>query len=301
MYNKFFVLKEPPFNITPDPKFIYLSKGHRKALDLLLYGIRERRGFILLTGEVGTGKTTLCKILLSMIDRRDKVGTALILNPLLSGYELLKAIVDDLGIKVKGDSFKPLVDALNRFLIKRTEEGGNVVLIIDEAQDLDIKTLEMIRLLSNLETDKHKLIQILLVGQPEIKNKLNLEELRPLRQRIVVQSQLNPLDLEDTKYYIFNRLAIAGGKGNIKFTPSSLQSIYENSRGIPRLINIVCDRVLMVAFIKEEKIITLDMVLEAIEDLNLDTEGYADLQGDEGFLRKAAHFPARLIKALNSV
>ena len=192
VYEKFFYLTENPFNITPDPKFLYLSKKHQEALDLLCFGISERKGFLMLSGEVGTGKTTLCRALLDKLDIN--VKSALILNPLLSDTELIRAINEDFGLRVDSSSLKEQVDALNSFLMVKAGEGGNAVVIIDEAQNLSPKALEMIRLLSNLETEKMKLIQIVLVGQPELREKLKLPELRQLNQRIVVRYHLSPLE-----------------------------------------------------------------------------------------------------------
>ena len=176
VYEKFFYLKESPFNITPDPKFLYLSKKHQEALDLLSFGISEHKGFILLSGEVGTGKTTICRAILNKLD--PKVKSAFIINPFLSDIELLMAINEDLGLKVDSLSLKEHLDALNYFLLERAAEGGNVVIIIDEAQNLSFKALEMIRLLSNFETEKMKLLQIVLAGHPELREKLQLPELR---------------------------------------------------------------------------------------------------------------------------
>lgn len=301
MYEKFFFLKETPFNITPDPKFLYLSKGHMEALDVVFYGIRERRGFVLLLGEVGTGKTTLCRTLLDKLNRR-VVKTAFILNPLLSGYELLKSINEDFGINVPGTSFKAHVDTLNRFLLALAKQGGTAVVIIDEAQHLSVKALEMIRLLSNLETEKQKLLQIMLVAQPEIKDKLKLPELRPLLQRIIVKSYLKSLDYEDTKRYIFKRLAVAGGRGNIKFTSSSLRDIYNFTHGTPRLVNILCDRILMVAFIQEERVITKAIVKKALEDLMMDgSQRVEKNERKKTNLRRVIRFPSRFMGSMGGV
>src|SRR5574337_469502 len=214
MYEKFFYLKENPFHVTPDPRFLYLSRSHREAIDLMLFGIRERKGFILLIGEVGTGKTTLCRALLERLPRNTE--TALILNPVLSGKELLENITADFGIKAKGGSIKAHLDSLNVFLLKRASAGANAVVIIDEAQNLTPGALEMVRLLSNLETDRHKLIQILLVGQPEFKEMLSLDELRQLNQRIAVRCGLAPLDPKETGAYIQTRLNIAGGRESVR-------------------------------------------------------------------------------------
>lgn len=266
MYEKFFYLTETPFNITPDPKFLYMSKKHQEAMDLLMFGIVQRKGFLMLSGEVGTGKTTICRALLEKFD--SKISSALILNPLLSDIELLKSINEDFGLHVDTLTMKEQLDALNSFLIDKAKNNGNAVVIFDEAQNLSQKTLEMIRLLSNLETEKIKLIQIILVGQPELREKLELPELRQLNQRIIVRCHLESLNLEETKAYVFNRLAIAGGKGNIKFTSSALKSIYGSSAGIPRLINIICDRTLTAAFVAGKRVIDRDIEKKAADELN---------------------------------
>ncbi|MBI3753895.1 MAG: AAA family ATPase [Deltaproteobacteria bacterium] len=278
VYEKFFYLKENPFSITPDAKFLYLSKKHQEALDLLLFGISERKGFLLLSGEVGTGKTTICRALLDKLN--SKVKSALILNPLLSDLELIGAVNEDFGLKANRSSLKEQLDILNSFLLKRAEDGGNAVVIIDEAQNLSTKTLEMIRLLSNLETEKMKLLQIVLVGQPELREKLKLPELRQLNQRVVVRCHLKPLHFEETKAYIFKRLTIAGGKGNIRFTSTALKSIYDASSGIPRLINIVCDRALTAAFVAGKRVIDDEIEKKAVEELDMD-----------GTLRKDVEIP----------
>ena len=200
MYEKFFYLKENPFSITPDPKYLYLSKKHQEALDLLFFGVIEHKGFLMLSGEVGTGKTTLCRALLDKFN--SKVKSALILNPLLSDAELIQTINEDFGLKMESSSLKKQIDTLNSFLIEQTKKGSNSAVIIDEAQNLSLKALEMVRLLSNLETEKTKLMQIILVGQPELREKLKLPELRQLNQRIVVRYHLGSLNFEETKAYI---------------------------------------------------------------------------------------------------
>ena len=268
MYEKFFYLKENPFNITPDPKFLYMSKKHQEALDLLFFGISQRKGFLMLSGEVGTGKTTICRALLEKLD--SKVSSALIINPLLSDVELLKSINEDFGLKAETLTMKEQVDALNSFLVGKAKNAGNAVVIMDEAQNLSPKALEMIRLLSNLETEKMKLIQIVLVGQPELREKLKLPELRQLNQRIVVRCHLGSLNFEETKSYIFKRLTIAGGKGSVKFTATALKSIYEASSGIPRLINIVCDRTLTAAFVAGKRVIDEEIGKKAVDELDMD-------------------------------
>lgn len=268
MYEKFFYLKENPFNITPDPKFLYMSKKHQEALDLLFFGISQRKGFLMLSGEVGTGKTTICRALLEKLD--SKVSSALIINPLLSDVELLKSINEDFGLKAETMTMKEQVDVLNSFLVGKAKNAENAVVIMDEAQNLSSKALEMIRLLSNLETEKMKLLQIVLVGQPELRDKLKLPELRQLNQRIVVRCHLGSLNFEETKAYIFKRLTIAGGKGSIKFTATALKSIYEASSGIPRLINIVCDRTLTAAFVAGKRVIDDEIEKKAVDELDTD-------------------------------
>ncbi|MBI5810335.1 MAG: AAA family ATPase [Deltaproteobacteria bacterium] len=265
MYEKYFYLNEKPFHITPDPRFLYLSKNHREAMDLLNFGTKEKKGFIMLSGEVGTGKTTLCRALLEKLPK--KVETALILNPTLSDYELLKTITDDFGLRVKGKSVKDHLDRLNGFLLKISAEGGNAVVIIDEAQNLNSGTLEMLRLLSNLETEKEKLLQVILVGQPELRDKLDLPELRQLNQRIIVRCHLNPLDAGETGVYILNRLLVAGGASSVKFDDEAQKLVFKASGGIPRLINIICDRALIAAFVADKRAVNAGVMAEALVDL----------------------------------
>ncbi len=264
MYERFFYLTEKPFHITPDPKFLYLSSKHREAMDLLRFGIMRRKGFILLTGEVGTGKTTLCRALLGRLPDTD---TALVLNPLLRAEELVATITHDFGLRVRSGSIKDHIDALNQFLLKRTAGGGNAVVIIDEAQNLSIRTMAMVRMLSNLETEKEKLLQIVLVGQPELKQKLMLPDLRQLNQRIIVRYHLEPLSIEETEGYIQNRLFVAGCRGTVSFAPGAIDEVYDGSRGIPRLINIICDRALTAAFVEGRRLIDRRTVGRAVDEL----------------------------------
>jgi len=268
VYESFFGLKERPFNVTSDPNFLFFSKKHREAFDHLIYGIKERKGFLEITGEIGTGKTTLCRALLSQLDEKTK--TAFILNSNLPEMQLLLAIVTDLGLSVKPKTKINLLAELNRFLIEELKAGSNVVLIIDEAQNLKAGQLEQIRLLSNLETDKEKLIQIVLVGQPELKEKLDSPELEQLRQRISVRYHILPLDKTEIGDYIYHRLHVAGADGGIVFEPDVMGEIYEYSSGVPRLINLVCDRALLLGFTMETKTITMDMIKRSVEEI----EGY---------------------------
>ncbi len=244
MYNEFYGLKENPFDLTPDPQFLYLSDKHRDALKYLMYGIRKRKGFILITGEVGTGKTTLCRFLLEELP--DDIITALILNPSLSAKDLLLSITSELGIDNHDAKDKnKLILLLNDFLIQKLKKGNNVVVIIDEAQNLSPQLLEQLRIISNLETNKEKLIQIVLVGQPELDAMLKQPELRQLDQRISLRFHLDNLNPDETKKYIQHRLSIAGSKGDISFTPAAQRKIFNTTKGYPRLINIICDQVLL--------------------------------------------------------
>lgn len=258
MYERFFEFVEAPFNQTPDPRFFFSSSKHEEAFAHVLFGIRERKGFIVVTGEVGTGKTTLCRVLLDKLDRR--VRTSLIFNPSLTTTELLQTINQDFGLPAASTSKKELLDELNRFLLDILPGGGNAALLIDEAQALSIECLEEVRMLSNLETDKEKLLQIVLLGQPELSRKLALPELRQLNQRVALRSMLEPLDLEQTRTYISHRLQVAGGSNKVLFTPAAVEKIHTLSRGIPRLINSVCDKGLLAGFVKEARVITDAMI-----------------------------------------
>ena len=249
MYKEFYGFKEMPFNITPDPKFLFLSPTHQDALQHLRYGIEEKKGFIVLTGEVGCGKTTLCRKLLEELPA-DHYETALILNPRLNEAQMLRAILSELGASAEAVEKADLLDQLNKVLLKRIAEGKNIVLIIDESQNLTFGVLEHIRLLSNLETDKQKLLQILLLGQPELKEKLKQKRLRQLRQRILVHYDLKPLDLDETIAYIQHRLSAAGGQGRPQFTPRACRSIQRISGGVPRIINNLCDKALLSSYIR---------------------------------------------------
>ena len=266
MYKKYFGLTEEPFNMTPDPHFMYFSKRHMELLSCLHYGVQWRKGFIEVTGEVGAGKTTVCRFFLENI--KDKARTALILNPNLSGVQLLQTIAEDFGIAIKGKNKKALFDGINTFLLQMLREGGNAVLIIDEAQNLSPKALEQIRLISNLETEKQKLIQIVLVGQPELQALLRKPSLIQLRQRIAVRYHLTPLDYTEVEEYIYHRLKMAGAhEKDIIFTAHALKNIYEYSQGIPRLINVVCDKVLLAAYVRETKHIIYQVVEEAVREI----------------------------------
>ncbi|MCJ7494967.1 MAG: AAA family ATPase [Deltaproteobacteria bacterium] len=249
MYQEFYGLKEKPFALTPDPQFLYLSEGHRTAIDSLIYGIDQREGFMVLTGDIGTGKTTICRALLEKLDK--KIKTAVIFNSFLTEGDLLKAILRDLGCPSNGRSKKERIDVLNQFLVYELSQGANVALIIDEAQNLSTFVLEQIRMLSNLETEKEKMLQIVLIGQRELEKKLQSSSLRQLNQRIAIRHRLLPLTLNETESYIQQRLTVGGAQGNLTFSRAALQEIYKFSRGIPRLINLLCDRTLLAGFVEQ--------------------------------------------------
>ncbi len=265
MYLTFYGLRDRPFNATPDPRFLYMSPGHREALAQLLYGTQERKGFIVLTGKVGTGKTTLLHTLCQRLNGQSAI--AFVVNSTLPFDELLEYVLEDLGIKQKGESRAQRLIALNNFLIERERAGQNTILIVDEAQNLDVATLEQIRLLSNFETPTSKLLQILLVGQPELKARLNLPELRQLKQRIGLRCQIPPLTLEEACAYIRTRLRIAGGRDLGLFADSAVDRITAYSGGIPRLINTVCDHCLLFGYADQTRRIDRHIVNQAIEYL----------------------------------
>lgn len=290
MYERFFYLREKPFHVTPDPRFLYLGRKHGEAMSLLSYGIRERKGFMLLTGEVGTGKTTLCRALLEKLPAGTE--SALILNPMLSGGELLSTIVYDFGLKHSSGSVRSRIDSLNAFLLERYSSGSNAVVIIDEAQNLSEEALEMARLLSNLETEKEKLLQIVLVGQSELCRKLKTERLRQLDQRITIRSRLDPLGPEETAAYIYNRLKVAGSTGSLKFTSGALKAVHRASGGIPRMINMVCDRALTAAFVSEKRLIDGRVLTAALSELRRD--GYITGAGAGAYAEYTPHIAASM-------
>jgi general secretion pathway protein A len=264
MYTSFFGFNESPFNLTPDPRYLYLSPHHKEALDHLLYGINERKGFIAITGGVGTGKTTLCRALLGHLNGNTK--SALVFNSFISDMELLKTINEEFGLN-GGSSKKDYIDGLNHFLIQNFSAGGNAVLLLDEAQNLSHTVLEQIRMLSNLETEREKLLQIVLVGQSELKDLLAAPALRQLDDRITVRYELKPLDYKDVQGYVNHRLVVAGGKGSVKFAEGALKRVYAYSRGNPRRINAVCDRALLIAYAREKNMVSKGMVQSAVAEL----------------------------------
>lgn len=274
MYEQYYNLTEPPFSLTPDPKYFYRSESHHRAFELLQYAIQRREGFMAVYGEVGTGKTTLCRAVLDAIDKN--VYAALLLNPFLTEVDLLKAILQDFGLvgpgkqRVESPSKQDLLGVLNEFLISVLKTDGRAVLLIDEAQNIPLATLEQIRIISNLETNNAKLLQIVLVGQSELMDVLSKPELRQLHQRISIKCELNALSLDEVAHYIRHRVAIAGGgRGSVTFTPDGLKEIYRYSGGIPRLINLIADRSLLAGMALSTTLLDRHVIREAVDNLQL--------------------------------
>lgn len=266
MYRQYYNLREMPFNVTPDPKFLYLSPTHQEALSHLKYGIEDHKGFIVLTGEVGCGKTTLCRCLLDDLPPK-KYETVLILNPRINEEQLILNILRELGIPYREHAIADRTGMLNEALLQRIDDGKEIVMIIDEAQNLTFEVLEQIRLLSNLETDDRKLLQIILMGQPEFKDRLRERRLRQLRQRVLVYFDLKALNVTETAAYIQHRLTTAGSNGRPRFTPRALHSIYRLTSGTPRLINNLCDKALLSAYIRNSDEVNWWDVRRAIKDI----------------------------------
>jgi general secretion pathway protein A len=276
MYEDYYGFVEKPFSLTPDPRYLYRSESHANAFELLQYGIRRREGFIVVTGDIGTGKTTLCRALLDQLDRR--TFTALVLNPFISEDDLLRLILQDFGVvsreemkrgRLAAVSRQALIETLNEFLLSLLPLRAKALLIIDEAQNLPRPILEFIRMLSNLETDKEKLLQIVMVGQLNLKDVLRSPELRQLDQRVSIRYELRPLAAEETVAYVAHRLTIAGGGALVSFTPKALQSVYKYSGGIPRVINLLCDRALLAAYSERATRVTPEMVRKGAGSLDL--------------------------------
>ena len=265
MYTSFYGLREKPFTLSPDPRFLFLADSHREALAHVLYGIDEGAGFIAITGEVGTGKTTLCRTLLQRLGRETEV--AFVFNPTLTGVELLRAISVELGLSTDDKSRVQLSDQLNEFLVETHRAGRRALLIIDEAQNLAPDTLEEIRLFSNLETPTSKLIQILLFGQPELDEKLDSHELRQLRQRISVRWSLGPMSASETAEYVRHRLTIAAGYESRFFSDAALREVHRHSGGVPRIVNVLCDRSLLAGYAAGLREVGADIVREAAKEM----------------------------------
>jgi general secretion pathway protein A len=268
MYHKFFGLKENPFNINPDPRYLYMTRHTQEALACLIYGIQTHKGFILLTGEVGTGKTTVVNKMLEWA-RQENVATAFIFNPRLNETEFFDFMMADFGISCESQLKSRILLRLNEWLLQRHQQGQRAVLVIDEAQNLSVEMLEEIRLLTNLETTKEKLLQIVLAGQPELEERLNLPNLRQLRQRIILSAKTRPLTLLETHGYVTERLRIAGNSGDEIFTSDAIEAISRYSHGIPRVINLICEHALINAFVEQNRLIPDRIIQEVAHDFNL--------------------------------
>jgi general secretion pathway protein A len=276
MYEKYYGFTEKPFSLTPDPKFLFRSETHAGAFELLEYAMQRREGFVVITGDIGTGKTTLCRALLERLDRQ--TFSALLLNPFLSETDLLRLILQDFGV-VSRDEFKrgymgkvtkqALIDTLNDFLLSLLPLGACAMVIIDEAQHLPRQVLEQIRILSNLETAKEKLLQIVLVGQPDLTATLRAPELRQLAQRVSIKHELRPLTQDEVTAYVIHRLTVAGGAAAVTFRPQALATIHRLSHGIPRVINLLCDRALLASYGARANVIDADVVRTASASLDL--------------------------------
>lgn len=266
MYTRYFGFNEKPFTLTPNPRFIYLSNNHKEAFAHLLYGINNHYGFIELLGEVGTGKTTVLRTLLGQL-KDENYSAALIFNPCLTGVELLRSINSEFGIDASSEYSNELLAELNRFLLTENAAGRTVVLVIDEAQNLQPEVLEQVRMISNLETENDKLIQIILSGQPELEALLDRPDLRQLNQRIAVRYRLSPIRMDETRAYIRHRMEVAGETGGISFSNNAIKLIHLYTHGVPRMINILCDRALLIAYGDERRRITPIIVTRGIREI----------------------------------
>ena len=272
MYNAYFGFEESPFNLSPDPAFFYRSAQHEEALANLIYGVQSRKGFIVLTGEVGTGKTTMLECLRDYLEAQ-RMEFAFVFNSRINTEQFFQMIAYDLDLRCNHMSKTEVLFALNHLLVTRANEGRTSVLIIDEAHNLDWEVLEEIRLLGNLENRRGKLLQIILAGQPELDRKLDAPNLRQLKQRVVLRCTLNPFTLEDTAEYIGTRMALAGMPEQTVFSPQFIQEMQARTQGIPRLINAVCDNLLLTCFAVETREATRDMLDEVCKDMRLDWPG----------------------------
>jgi general secretion pathway protein A len=269
MYKAHFGLQENPFNITTDPRYLYRTQRTQEALDALTCGIEARKGFILLTGEVGTGKTTILNHLLHSLHQQ-RAATAFVFNPRMTASQLFEYMVADFGLACKSKARSHVLFRLNEWLLDRYEAGEQTVLVVDEAQVLSRQALEEIRLLTNLETSTHKLLQIVLAGQPEIEQKLNQRDLRQLRQRIAVRVKTLPLTLEETTGYMLERLRIAGGNGEEILSPPAIEAVYRHARGIPRVTNLLGEQALARTFARGERLVTPEIIEEVAREFSLD-------------------------------
>ena len=283
MYEKFFNLRIKPFELLPNPDFLFFSKSHKKTLTYVDYGIREKVGFILVTGEVGCGKTTLIRNLIK--GSNGNVVLSKVFNTKVTSEQLLSMINEDFGLNVAGKDKIMFIRDLNDFLIEQYSKNIQPILIIDEAQNLSPELLEEVRMLSNLETDTSKLLQIILVGQPELIKTLALPELRQLRQRINIRCHLFPLTREEAEEYILHRLEIAGNREAVRFEEGTANAIYDYSRGIPRLINIICDFLMLSAFVEETRVLSMELVKEVIGDLEIENRYWESEAREDNLLK----------------
>ena len=268
MYKKFFGLRENPFNVNPDPRFLFPTRHTEEALAVLTYGIQSRKGFIMLSGEVGTGKTTLLNKLLDWL-HRENVATAFVFNPRLNVMQFMDFMMADFGIVCDSKMKSQVLLKLNSWLLERYRAGETAVLIVDEAQNLSPQVLEEIRLLTNLETSTEKLLQIVLCGQPELEHKLNQPQLRQLRQRITLRCRTHSLTPEETAGYIADRLRVAGSDGTVIFTPEAIDAVQQYSRGIPRVINLLCEHALISGFVDQKRPIQPETIAEVAREFDL--------------------------------
>lgn len=295
MYKAFFNLARNPFELTPDPAFLFSTKRHNEALAALYYGVRRHKGFVVVTGEVGTGKTLVLRCLLQLLKHSTDIAYAYIFNSLLSPTEFLQYIVADFGLAASGKNKSELLFDLSQFLISRGSKKLTTVLIVDEAHHLSSEILEEIRLLTNLETAEDKLLQIVLVGQPELEAKLDSVGLRQLKQRIALRAKLSPLNQGETKGYIERRLAIAGKNCEVSelFSPQTITAIYRNSKGFPRLINTICENALITAYARQTRSVTPSIIENVAQDLRLDVvdsyEAEREAEHSEKAIQEAAN------------
>ena len=298
MYCEYYGLVRSPFEMTPDPSFLFLGEAHREGLATLVYGVKSGKGFVMLTGEVGTGKTTLLHALLGQLDSQTK--SAFIFNPRLTPLGFFRVLFEELDIKPRRNHKADYLLQLNEFLIERLGKNEKTLLIVDEAQTLSIEMLEEIRLLSNLETPRSKLIQIILVGQPELKEMLRKPELRQLRQRISLSHHLRPFSEDESRDYVEDRLRRAGHTGGRIFKRSALRSLYRITGGTPRLLNVLCDSALLMGFARQQKVVDADMIEQAAGDLDMlepvPEEDPGGKGGSVGALRSRARGILRLFR-----
>ena len=300
MYKNFYHLQRNPFEITPDPSFLFPTTRHNEALASLYYGVTSHRGFVVLTGEVGTGKTLILRSLLGLLQRRD-AAFALIFNPTLSPIEFMRYIARDFGLPVASKAKDELIHVLNGFLLQRHQNKLTTILVVDEAHHLSLEILEEIRLLTNLETSQQKLLQIVLAGQPELDQKLDSHELRQLKQRIALRCHLDPLNLSETKAYMSSRLKIAGVSGaNHMFSGPAIEAVFVHSRGIPRLINTICENALLAGYAKHAATITSEIIDDVARDLRLGVQ-IVEPGGNDADRRSKEEEQRELLQAMKTL